>query len=140
MKTRLIAYWITTALTAFVFLSGGAGELARPASLMQGMAHLGYPAYFVTILGVWKILGGITVLAPRLPLLKEWAYAGMFFDLTGATASHASVGDPVAKIVTPLIILCIVIASWALRPDSRKLRGAFRSSLGDSSALSGVTT
>jgi len=122
MNTRRIAYWITTGLTAFVFLSGGAGELARPAPLMAGMAHLGYPAYFVTILGVWKILGGIVILAPRLPRVKEWAYAGMLFDLTGATASHASVGDPVAKIVTPLIILGIVMASWALRPESRRLR------------------
>ena len=122
MKTRYIAYWITTALTAFVFLSSGPFELARPPSLMQGMAHLGYPAYFVTILGVWKILGGIVILAPRLPRVKEWAYAGMLFDLTGATASHASVGDPVAKIVTPLIILGIVMASWALRPESRRLR------------------
>jgi uncharacterized membrane protein YphA (DoxX/SURF4 family) len=118
---RPIGYWIATALTAFVFLSGGAGELARPAALMAGMAHLGYPAYFVTILGVWKILGGLVVLAPRLSRVKEWAYAGMFFDLTGAAASHASVGDPPAKIATPLLILCIVIASWALRPASRKV-------------------
>src|SRR5258708_36360827 len=88
MNTRSIVYWVSTALTAFIFLSGGVGELARPASRMQGMTHLGYPAYFVTLLGVWKILGGITVLAPRLPRLKEWAYAGMCFDLTGATASH----------------------------------------------------
>lgn len=120
MKTRLIAYWIATALVAFVFLSGGVGELIRPAALMEGMAHLGYPAYFVTILGVWKLLGGIVVLAPRLPLAKEWAYAGMFFDLSGAAASHASVGDPPLKIATPLIILAIVAVSWALRPSSRK--------------------
>jgi uncharacterized membrane protein YphA (DoxX/SURF4 family) len=123
MKARLIAYWVATGLTAFVFLSGGASELARPASLIAGMMHLGYPMYFVSILGIWKILGGLAVLAPRLPLLKEWAYAGMFFDLTGAAASHASVGDPVAKIATPLIILCIVVTSWALRPASRTMRG-----------------
>jgi len=134
MNTRLIAYWVATGLTAFVFLSGGAGELARPASLMRGMTHLGYPAYFVTILGVWKDLGGVTVLAPRLPRLKEWAYAGMFFDLTGATASHASVGDPVAKIVTPLIILGTVIASWALRPENRKLRGGSPKPMGEAPA------
>jgi uncharacterized membrane protein YphA (DoxX/SURF4 family) len=124
MKMRNIAYWITTGLTAFVFLSGGVNELARPAFLMKGMIHLGYPVYFVTILGVWKVLGGITILLPRLPRLKEWAYAGMFFDLSGASASHASVGDPAIKIATPLIILCIVIASWALRPKSRKFRDA----------------
>src|SRR6266851_1122968 len=120
MKMRPIAYWVTTALTAFVFLSGGAADIARPPFVMEGMTHLGYPAYFVTILGVWKVLGGIAVLAPRLPRLKEWAYAGMLFDLTGASASHAAVGDPAAKIATPLIILAIVAASWALRPESRK--------------------
>ena len=110
MKTRRIAYWVTTGLTAFVFLSGGAAELARPSS--------------VSILGVWKVLGGVAVLAPRLPRLKEWAYAGMLFDLTGAAASHAALGDPAGKIVTPLIILGLVTASWALRPESRKLRDA----------------
>lgn len=119
---RNVVYWIVTALTAFVFLSGGVNELLRPAYLMQGMTHLGYPAYFVLILGIWKILGGLTVLAPRFPMLKEWAYAGMFFDLTGAASSHAAVGDPAVKVATPLIIVCIVIASWALRPASRKLQ------------------
>jgi uncharacterized membrane protein YphA (DoxX/SURF4 family) len=126
MKTRQIAYWVATGLTAFVFLAGGAGDLARPASLMEGMTHLGYPVYFVTILGVWKVLGGVAVLAPRTPRLKEWAYAGMLFDLTGAAGSHFAVGDPAGKIATPLILAGIVIASWALRPDSRKLRDAPR--------------
>jgi len=120
MKARQIAYWITTALVAFVFLSGGAEELARPAPLMEGMARLGYPAYFVTILGVWKILGGIAILIPRFPRLKEWAYAGMFFDLSGAAISHAVSGEQ-SKIAAPLIILAIVVASWALRPQGRRL-------------------
>jgi hypothetical protein len=123
MKMRRIAYWVTTALTAFVFLSGGVMDIIQPPELLKGMTDLGYTAYFTTILGVWKILGGITVLVPGFPRLKEWAYAGMFFDLSGASASHASVGDPVAKIVTPLVILGIVMASWALRPENRKLAG-----------------
>jgi uncharacterized membrane protein YphA (DoxX/SURF4 family) len=123
MRIRRIAYWVTTALTAFVFLSGGVMDIIQPPDLIKGMTDLGYTAYFTTILGVWKILGAIAVLAPRFPILKEWAYAGMFFDLSGAAASHASVGDPMAKIVTPLILLGIVMASWALRPDSRRLGG-----------------
>jgi uncharacterized membrane protein YphA (DoxX/SURF4 family) len=123
MKTRSIVYWVTTGFTAFVCLSGGVVDIARPPSALAGMASLGYPAYFVLILGVWKTLGGIAVLAPRLPRLKEWAYAGMLFDLSGASASHAATGDPAAKIATPLLILVIVIASWALRPESRKLPG-----------------
>jgi len=123
MKMRSIAYWMTTALTAFVFLSGGAADVARPSFVMEGMTQLGYPGYFVVILGVWKFLGGVAVLLPRTPMLKEWAYAGMFFDLTGASASHAAVGDPAAKIATPLVILGVVAVSWALRPDSRKVPG-----------------
>jgi quercetin dioxygenase-like cupin family protein len=118
---RRIAYWVTTALTAFVFLSGGVMDILQPPDVIKGMTKLGYTAYFTTILGVWKVLGAIAVLAPRLPRLKEWAYAGMFFDLSGASASHAAVGDPVANIVTPLVLLGIVMASWALRPESRRL-------------------
>ena len=124
MKIRPIAYWVATALTAVGFLSGGATDLARPDFLMEGMTKLGYPPYFVLILGVWKVLGGIVVLTPKLPRLKEWAYAGMVFDLTGAAASHAAVGDPAGKIAAPLILMGIVMASWALRPESRKLPGA----------------
>jgi uncharacterized membrane protein YphA (DoxX/SURF4 family) len=123
MNKRYIAYWAATALTAFVFLSGGLVDIARPSFAVEGMTHLGYPIYFMVILGVWKVLGGIAVLIPRIPLLKEWAYAGMFFDLSGAAASHASVGDPAAKIATPLLLLGIVIGSWALRPQSGKLPG-----------------
>ena len=121
MKARRIAYWVTTGLTAFMFLSGGVADIVQPAEVLKGMTDLGYTAYFTAILGVWKVLGGITVLAPRFPRLKEWAYAGMLFDLTGASVSHSAVGDPVGKIVTPLVILGIVMASWALRPASRTL-------------------
>ena len=134
MNTRLIAYWVTTVLAAFVFLAGGAADLARPASAVELMTALGYPAYVMTILGVWKVLGGVAVLIPRFPRLKEWAYAGMVFDLTGASASHAAVGEPAAKIATPLIILGIVMASWALRPGSRKLHDASAKSTKDSPA------
>jgi uncharacterized membrane protein YphA (DoxX/SURF4 family) len=123
MKARLIAYWVTTVLSALVFLSGGVMDIVQPPDLVKGMTDLGYPAYFTTILGVWKLLAGLTVLAPRLPRLKEWAYAGMFFDLSGAAMSHASHGDPADKIVVPLILLGSVIASWYLRPESRKLGG-----------------
>jgi hypothetical protein len=94
-------------------------DLAHPPDLMAGMAHLGYPAYFMTILGTWKVLGALAILAPKFPRLKEWAYAGMVFDLTGAAASHAMSGDPAGKILTPLVILGFVVASYALRPKSR---------------------
>jgi uncharacterized membrane protein YphA (DoxX/SURF4 family) len=88
------------------------------------MSHLGYPLYFAALLGAWKVLGALAIVAPGLPRLKEWAYAGMFFDLSGAAISHGSVGDPPARWLTPLAILAVVVASWALRPRSRVLRGA----------------
>jgi uncharacterized membrane protein YphA (DoxX/SURF4 family) len=123
MNGRRITYWIATALIAFVFLSGGIVDVIRPHFALDGMAHLGYPAYFCAILGVWKVLGGLVVLSPGTPRLKEWAYAGMFFDVTGASASHFSVHDPAIKVAMPLIIACIVATSWALRPAGRKLAG-----------------
>src|SRR5512139_2014559 len=121
---RTAAYWTTTALTAFAFLSGGATWLSRADFAMAGIAELGYPAYFATLLGAWKVLGGLAILAPRLPRAKEWAYAGIAFDLTGAAFSHAAVGHPAAKAIVPLVILGIAAGSWALRPASRRLGSA----------------
>jgi hypothetical protein len=124
MKARAIAYWICTALVAFSFLSGGVVDVMRMPQALEGMTHLGYPPYFMVILGVWKILGGIVILLPGLAVVKEWAYAGMIFDLTGATASHLATGDDVGHVVVPLVLAALVVASWALRPESRRLRWA----------------
>ena len=115
------AYWATTGLAALAFAFGGLADVMRAPDVREGLAHLGYPMYFAAILGVWKLLGATAIVAPGLPRLKEWAYAGMFFDLTGAAASHAAVGDPAANILTPLLVLVIVVASWVLRPESRSL-------------------
>jgi uncharacterized membrane protein YphA (DoxX/SURF4 family) len=123
MNARAAGYWTTTTLVALAFLTGGAAYLARADEPVRGMAALGYPAYFVTILGAWKLLGGLALLAPRLPRLKEWAYAGIAFDLTGAAFSHAAVAHPAAKVIAPLVILGIAAGSWALRPASRRLGG-----------------
>jgi uncharacterized membrane protein YphA (DoxX/SURF4 family) len=83
------------------------------------MGHLGYPAYFMTILGVWYVLAGVAVLAPRFPRLKEWAYAGLVFTYTGAVASHLAVGDGAETLVGPIIFTGLTAASWALRPPAR---------------------
>ena len=123
-KARTIGYWVATGLLAFAFAAGGLGDLSRSPEVMEGMTHLGYPAYFATILGAWKVLGAIALLVPRFPRLKEWAYAGIIFDLTGAAASHAASGDSVGKVITPLVLVAIAAASWALRPESRKLASA----------------
>jgi uncharacterized membrane protein YphA (DoxX/SURF4 family) len=121
MNARSIGYWTTTVLTSLAFLSGGAAYLSRADFAVAGLAELGYPAYFVTILGAWKVLGGLALLLPRLPRLKEWAYAGIAFDLTGAAFSHAAFGHPAAKAIAPIVLLGIAAASWALRPASRRL-------------------
>ncbi len=101
MKTKGIVYWVTTAFLAFVLLSGGAAELARRRENVEGLVHLGYPLYFVTIIGVWKVLGAIALLVPRFPRLKEWAYAGIFFNITGAAVSHAVCGDAAWHVIKP---------------------------------------
>ncbi len=121
-RTRTIAYWVTTLLGPASFVVGGTLFLSQGGDQVAILAHLGYPAYLLYILGFWKWLGAIITVVPGLPLLKEWAYAGFFFDLTGAAASHAFAGDGLSAIVQPLVFLALVMASWALRPASRRLR------------------
>jgi hypothetical protein len=122
-KTKNMVYWTTTVLIAFFIGSGGVAQVAQYVGNPHGVVpELGYPMYFFGILGVWKALGAIAILVPRYPRLKEWAYAGIFFDLTGAAASCAAVGGYGAyafHIVAPLILTVIAMASWALRPQSR---------------------
>ena len=119
-RRRKIWFWIVTILSILPFGTGGIGDILRPAPLVAGMVHLGYPVYFCLLLGVWKVLGAIAVAVPGLPRLKEWAYAGAIFDLTGAACSHIAVGDPVIRVVMPLILGAIVMLSWALRPMGRR--------------------
>lgn len=124
MKAQAIGYWICTVLVGLMILSGGVAQLLRVPQNVEGIVHLGYPVYLLTILGIWKILGAGVILLPRLPLIKEWAYAGIIFDLTGATASHFASGDDVRHALVPLVIAALVAASWWLRPESRRLKGA----------------
>ena len=114
-----------TGLVAFFIGGGGLSQIwqyrINPHSVVP---VLGYPMYFFAILGVWKVLGAIAILVPRFPRLKEWAYAGIFFDLTGAAASCAAVGGYGAyafHVIAPLIIAGFTVASWALRPPSRTI-------------------
>lgn len=120
---RTIGYWLATGLVAFALGTGGAADVMRVPPVVEGMTHLGYPAYFCVILGVWKVLGAAALLAPGLPRLKEWAYAGSVFDLTGAAASHAAAGDDAAKLIAPLVLTALALLSWTLRPASRRLAG-----------------
>lgn len=134
MKTKVIGYWVTTIFTALELLAGGMTDLMHGrTALVAGepvaevLAHLGYPIYLLTILGVWKLLGAIALLAPRFPRLKEWAYAGSFFVYAGAVASGMVRGldDPGTFIWPPLIFAILTLASWALRPQSRILGALF---------------
>jgi uncharacterized membrane protein YphA (DoxX/SURF4 family) len=119
MNTSKIAFWIATGLVGVAFFGSGIANLIHAPHIAADMAHLGYPPYFLTILGMWKVLGGIAIVAPRLPHLKEWAYAGMMFDLTGAAISRAVSGDGFAGVAPPLLIAVLVVASWALRSPDR---------------------
>jgi uncharacterized membrane protein YphA (DoxX/SURF4 family) len=123
MNRRTIAFWVVTPLVCFAFVFSGIANLAHFPNIVRGMAHLGYPAYFSTILGVWKVLGALCVAAPGLLRPKEWAYAGMIFDLTGAVISRIVVGDGAPGVIPPLLVALLVAASWALRPDARTLLG-----------------
>jgi uncharacterized membrane protein YphA (DoxX/SURF4 family) len=123
MKTKTSVYWASTALVSLDFLAGGIANLTRPPMVIEGMAHLGYPAYFATILGFWKVLGAVALIAPRFPRVKEWAYAGIMFDLTSAAVSHAVVGDATGHVIAPLVFVALTLASSALRPESRTLKG-----------------
>ncbi len=133
-KLKVIGYWIITGLLVFAIGSGGVAELARLPTNVEGIVHvLGYPLYFLTILGLWKVLGAIALLVPRFPRLKEWAYAGIFSNVTGAAASHAAVGDYdvyAFHVLVNLFLAVLVVASWALRPESRTLGVLFPAKTG----------
>jgi len=130
---KTVGYWVTTAIVAFELLVGGTADLVHGPILLftgdptvQVMGELGYPVYLLHILGVWKLLGGVALLVPRFPRLKEWAYAGSFIALTGAAASWAASGGGVDSIVVPLVFAVLILASWALRPPSRTLGVLFQ--------------
>ena len=119
-KRNKLIYWITTAWLALGMLSTGIVQLIRTQEETAMMARLGYPLYFLTMLGIWKILGVITVLMPKFPILKEWAYAGFFFAMSGAVISHAAVGDEAKEFFGPGLLLVLTLLSWYFRPANRK--------------------
>ncbi|MFC4101685.1 DoxX family protein [Paenibacillus xanthanilyticus] len=114
-------YWISTLLAAGLLFFGGILFIMQGEHQVEEMKHLGYPIYILPFLGIGRILGSIAIVIPRFPRLKEWAYAGLVFDLIGASASHAYAGDSLLEIAFPLVFLGLIILSWVLRPPSRKL-------------------
>lgn len=125
MTTRnKIIYWIATVWLALGMVSTGIIQLLKQKSGTGGVdsiIHLGYPVYLLTILGVWKILGAIALLIPKFPLLKEWAYAGFFFVMSGALFSHIAVTDGASEIFPSVLLLILIVVSWYLRPVGRKI-------------------
>jgi len=119
-KRKNIGYWITTGLLCFCML-GGIGQLFQVNEVVEGFKPLGYPTYFISIIGFWKVMAIVAVLIPKFPLVKEWAYAGIFFAMTGASISHMAINDSAFHIIVPLIIAGLAVGSWYLRPASRKL-------------------
>ncbi len=129
MTMKQIAYWIMTLLIALETFAGGVMDLTHGltevvggTSVAQVVSSLGYPEYILTILGVWKVLGSVVIVLPRLPRLKEWAYAGIIFELTGATISQLVRHQGVRDIATPAIMAVIALLSWGLRPPNRSLQ------------------
>jgi uncharacterized membrane protein YphA (DoxX/SURF4 family) len=126
IRAKKIMYWVTTLLVATAYFVTGIGNLIPVAHIARDMSHLGYPPYFLYVLGTWKILGAIVIVFPKVPRLKEWAYAGMVFDLTGAAFSRSATGDPVMMVIVPVAIAGIVMISWALRPEAAMLKSITR--------------
>jgi uncharacterized membrane protein YphA (DoxX/SURF4 family) len=120
-KRNKIIYWIATIWLSLGMLSGGIAQLLKVKETVDGITHLGYPAYFLTIIGVWKILGVVAVLIPKFPLVKEWAYAGFFFLITGAFYSHFATGDHAKEFFGPTLLLILIVVSWYFRPVDRKI-------------------
>jgi hypothetical protein len=123
-KAGKIIYWIATLWLALGMVSTGLVQILKAKEGQGGVDminHLGYPVYLLTLLGIWKILGVFAVLIPKYPLLKEWAYAGFFFVMSGAIFSHIASGDTMSELIPALLLLILTVVSWYTRPTERKI-------------------
>lgn len=121
-KRNKIIYWIATIFLSIGMLAGGIQQTLQIGGYNEIVTNLGYPLYLLSIIGIWKMLGVITILVPKFSLLKEWAYAGFFFVLSGAFISHLAVGQSFVEVVPATVLLVLTIVSWYFRPDSRKVK------------------
>lgn len=132
MNRKAISYWVSTTVVVFELLAGGVTDLVHGRTVLvvgepvvEVMARLGYPVYLLRILGVWKLLGAVALLVPRFPRLKEWAYAGTFFEMTGAITSEVVCGEKTINLVWACIVTVLTLVSWSLRPPGRTLGALF---------------
>ena len=123
-KRNRIIYWIATLWLALGMTSTGIVQFIKMKEEVDLFNRLGYPLYFLTILGIWKLLGVIAVLIPKFPLLKEWAYAGFFFAMSGAVFSHLASGSGAMDYFGPVLLLVLTVTSWYFRPEDRKVISA----------------
>ncbi|MGN6181632.1 MAG: DoxX family protein [Mucilaginibacter sp.] len=123
-KRKQIWYWIITVILSFCIFTGGLFQALQVKGVVQGFKPLGYPTYFISIIGIWKMLGIIAILAPKFKLLKEWAYAGIFFTMTGAVISHIASSNISVQIIAPVVLAVFTVLSWYLRPADRKISWA----------------
>ena len=138
-KRNKIIYWIATLWLSLGMVSTGIVQLMKVEEEVAMMTRLGYPAYFLTIIGVWKLLGVAAVLSPRVPLLKEWAYAGFFFNMTGAIFSHLASGSGAIELFGPMLLLVLTGVSWYFRPADRKIVSAGQKAVESKAHMAGAT-
>jgi len=120
-KRNKIIYWIATAWLSLGMLSTGIVQLIKMKEEVTNIEQLGYPVYLLTLIGIWKILGVIAILIPKFALLKEWAYAGFFFAMTGAIFSHLAGGNGAKELFGPVLLLVLTVVSWYFRTADRKI-------------------
>jgi len=120
-KRNRIIYWIATIWLALAMLASGLQQIFHTKGFVDIIVHLGYPLYFMYILGAWKILGVIAILLPGFKLVKEWAYAGFFFAMSGALFSHIASGSSIKEVFPSLVLLIMTVVSWYFRPAEKKI-------------------
>ncbi len=121
MKKNKIIYWVSTALVSLVMMGSGIAQMLHTKAMDELINHVGYPLYFMYIIGVWTIIEVFAILITKYPLIKEWAYVGFFFLMTGALISHLASGDSGIAVFVPLLQTIFIILSWHFRPTNRKL-------------------
>ena len=120
-KRNKIIYWVATVWLALGMTSTAIVQLIKMEEEVTNFTDLGYPIYLMTLLGVWKLLGVIAILIPKYLLLKEWAYAGFFFAMSGAVISHIAVQDAAITLFGPILLLVLTVISWYFRPAERRI-------------------